>query len=139
MTSPKRLRVDVAAWTCFGVAVLWWWRARPFLLAIEGESMSPTLEPGDLVVGTIPRAVGVGALVVVDHPWRPDYEMVKRVSAVPGQRVGDMLLGRDEYWIVGDSEASSTDSRSFGPVVRDGIKGVVRLRYWPPARVGWCG
>jgi nickel-type superoxide dismutase maturation protease len=118
------------------VAAVWWWRVRPFRLAIEGASMSPTLEPGDLVVATVARSVGPGALVVVEHPWRSGYEMVKRVSAVPGERVGGKLLGRDEFWVMGDSEVASTDSRSFGPVGREGIKGVVRLRYWPPARMG---
>ena len=138
MRSAWRLRAGPAAWASLAVAAVWWW-VRPFRLAIEGASMSPTLEPGDLVVATAPRAVGAGALVVVEHPWRSGYEMVKRVSAGPGDRVGGKLLGRDEFWVVGDSEVASTDSRSFGPVGRERIKGVVRLRYWPPGRMGWLG
>ena len=72
--------------------------------------------------------------MVVEHPERPGYEMVKRVEALPGERVGDRILGSEEYWLVGDRPDASTDSRAFGPVGRPAIRGVVKLRYWPPSR-----
>jgi len=73
--------------------------------------------------------------VVVEHPERPGYEMVKRVEALPGERVGDRILGPDEYWLVGDRPDASTDSRTFGPVSRNSILGVVKARYWPLSRL----
>lgn len=40
-------------------------------------------------------------------------------------------LGDDEYFILGDNRPSSLDSRSFGPVMRDGIVGRAWIRVWP--------
>ena len=93
--------------------------------------MAPTLEPGDYLVAARSRRFRRGSLVVVEHPDRPGYEMVKRVVATPGERVEDRILGTDEYWVIGDNEDRSTDSRTFGPVPSDSIKGRVLIRYWP--------
>jgi signal peptidase I len=116
---------------------LLWLRWRPFRVAVEGASMSPTLEPGDWLVAVRTRSVREGGLVVVEHPSRPGYEMVKRVAAVPGDLVGDRTLGPGEYWVTGDNEDASTDSRSLGPIGRDRIRGRVVLRYWPVERAMW--
>lgn len=35
-----------------------------------------------------------------------------------------VTLGEDEYWLMGDNRINSTDSRMFGPVKRNQIKGV---------------
>jgi len=108
----------------------WWWAgARPFAVAVEGSSMAPTLLEGDVLIATVPagRMLAAGSLVVVEHPARPGYEMVKRVVRA---------VGPDGIWVEGDNAWSSSDSRSFGPVERHAIRGVVRLRYWPLARAG---
>ena len=111
------------------VVASWWAGHRPFAVAVQGSSMAPTLLEGDLLIATAPagRVVATGSLVVVEHPARPGYEMVKRVVRTTGS---------DGLWVEGDNATSSSDSRSFGPVERDAIRGVVRLRYWPPARAG---
>lgn len=96
--------------------------------------MAPTLEPGDWVLATRGRA-RVGAVVVLEHPARPGIELVKRVVAGPGERApGGPTLGPEEWWVLGDAEGASTDSRTFGPVRAELIRGVARLVYWPPAR-----
>jgi nickel-type superoxide dismutase maturation protease len=118
-------------------AMLVWWRWRPFRVEVEGESMAPTLEPGDYLVAVRPRRVRRGSLVVVEHPQRAGYEMVKRVAALPGERVEDRILGTDEYWVIGDKEDGSTDSRTFGAVPAGAIRGRVVLRYWPTPRLTW--
>jgi nickel-type superoxide dismutase maturation protease len=103
---------------------------------IEGGSMAPALAPGDWAL-TIPlRRPKVGDVVVVEHPGRSGYEMVKRLLAGPGDRGGDRTLGPDEWWIEGDFAAASTDSRQFGPVRRDRLKSKVVLIYWPKERRG---
>ena len=112
-------------------------RARPFRVEATGRSMEPALVPGDYLVATKAGPIRRGALVVVERPGQPDFEMVKRVAAVAGDQVDGRVLERDEYWVVGDRSELSTDSRTFGPVTKDQIHGVVRLRYWPPSRLAW--
>jgi hypothetical protein len=45
-------------------------------------------------------------------------------------------LAEDEYFVLGDARAASTDSRDFGPVHSANIVGSVWLRYWPSSRLG---
>lgn len=97
--------------------------------------MSPTLEPGEYLFAVRTRWVRPGSLVVVEQPNWPGHEVVKRVEAGPSDRVGDRILGPDEYWITGDNSDRSTDSRTFGPVRRHAIRGRVILRYWPLSKV----
>jgi inner membrane protease subunit 1 len=123
-----------AALSALGVALLLW-RLRPFRVAVEGRSMAPTLLPGDLLVATVAGRARTGEVVVVEHPDRPGYEIVKRLAASPGQRVDGVRMGPDECWVLGDDPSSSTDSRAFGPVPFAAVVGVVRLRYWPPHRL----
>ena len=73
-------------------------RYRPSRVAIEGPSMAPTLLPGDQVVVVTPRSYRTGDVVVVEHPGRPGYEMVKRLRGLPGDRIGERILASDEYW-----------------------------------------
>jgi hypothetical protein len=95
-------------------ALLAWWRWRPFRVEVAGASMAPTLRSGDFLVAVRSRGIHRGSLVVVEHPDRTGYEMVKRVGAVPGDRVEGRLLGPNEYWVTGDNPDGSSDSRTFG-------------------------
>lgn len=115
--------VVVAGW-----AVL---RYRPSRVAIEGPSMAPTLLPGDQVLVVTPRSYRTGDVVVVEHPGRPGYEMVKRLQGLPGDRIGERVLAPDEYWIEGDFDPASTDSRQFGPVTGAELKAKVVVIYLP--------
>jgi signal peptidase I len=114
------------AWACL--------RWKPSRVAISGGSMAPTLLPGDWALTVPLRRPKVGDVVVVEHPGRPGYEMVKRIAAAPGGLVGDRALGTDEWWVEGDLAAASTDSRQFGPVLGDALKAKVVLVYWPRER-----
>jgi signal peptidase I len=113
------------------VVVAWFvLRRRPFRVEIRGASMEPTLAEGDWAVA-IRRRLRVGDVVVVEHPERPGFELVKRVVAAPGDAVRDRRLGGGEWWVEGDRSDASTDSRSFGPVSRSSIRGTVVLVYAP--------
>jgi type IV secretory pathway protease TraF len=114
------------AWACL--------RWKPSRVAIEGGSMAPTLLPGEWALTVPLRHPKVGDVVVVEHPGRSGYEMVKRIAAAPSGRVGDRTLGADEWWVEGDLAAASTDSRRFGPVLGDALKAKVVLVYWPRER-----
>ncbi|HEX9792691.1 MAG TPA: signal peptidase I [Planctomycetota bacterium] len=50
-----------------------------------------------------------------------------------------LQLAEDEYFLLGDNAASSLDSRSYGPISRSKISGVVLGRVWTPGpvRMGW--
>ena len=113
-------------------------RARPFRIAVEGGSMAPSLLPGDCLIATFPRGeVRRGAIVVVEDPRAPGFELAKRVRGAAGDLAPDgRRLGPGELWVEGDRTEASTDSRTFGAVDRKAIRGVVRLRYWPPGRIG---
>ena len=99
---------------------------------VDGESMLPALRPGDYVLATAPPtwvdAPWQGWVVVARRPDRPELELIKRVTGPAGP--GNSLN------VYGDNPRSSTDSRSFGPVPRTDLIGVVWLRYWPPTRIG---
>jgi len=96
--------------------------------------MVPTLMPGDWALAVTRRRYHRGDVVVVEHPGRPGYEMVKRITTLPDESVGERAIDGDEYWVEGDMADASTDSRHFGPVRQDHLKARVLLVYWPKAR-----
>jgi signal peptidase I len=132
-------------------------RLEPVL--VQGDSMRPTLRPGQrLAVGPLDRPPRRGDLVVVG---REGFEVVKRVVGLPGERLrlaggrlevdgvevaepylagsagGDLelRLGGGQYLVLGDHRAASTDGRDFGPVPAEALAGRVRFAYWPPRRL----
>ena len=84
----------------------------------EGKSMNPTLKDGEVVLVDREAKIEVGDIVVARHPVEQG-EVVKRVS-----RITD----RGHYFLVGDNLEDSIDSRHYGAVTRDYIKGKVIAR-----------
>ncbi|MFP5375995.1 MAG: nickel-type superoxide dismutase maturation protease [Acidimicrobiia bacterium] len=93
-------------------------------LAVEGDSMRPTLVPGDRLVAVRCRRPPPGALAVLADPRLPTRTLVKRVAAV----------GPGGVTVEGDAAGASTDSRTFGPV--PAVWGRVVYRYGPRERAG---
>ncbi|MPZ98197.1 MAG: signal peptidase I [Dehalococcoidia bacterium] len=143
-----------------------WLRGRLYRVEVAGPSMLPALHPGDYLVvrrGAPPRGgTAFGRIVATrDDGGRL---LLKRIVGLPGEslRVGRAVqvnrrvlvepyalgeggagdyrgvnrLGDDEYILLGDNRAASTDSRHFGAVSLADIEGEVVLRYWPPERFG---
>lgn len=121
----RRWALAGAAATAAGAAVL-----GPFRVEVAGESMAPALRSGDWLLAVRRGRIRRGSVVVLRHPGRA-LDLVKRVRGVPGDVVDGVALGSDEYLVVGDNEAASTDGRRFGPVPREAIEGVVLFRYRP--------
>ncbi len=97
--------------------------------------MAPTLVPGDRAVATVERTPRRGDVVVLEHPDRPGFELVKRVVGAQGDLdPHGRPIEPGRLWVEGDDPVRSTDSRQFGLVDRDAVRGTVRLVYWPPAR-----
>ena len=110
-------------------------RWRPSRVEVAGTSMRPTLEPGDWALAVRVQRVRRGDVVVVEHPERPGFELVKRVVHVPGEAAPDGRVLMDEVWVEGDEPEGSTDSRRFGPVPIGHVHARVRWVWWPPERV----
>ncbi len=99
---------------------------------IGDHSMSPTLQPGDRVLGLRGLPARRGDVVVFAHPLRPGFEMVKRVAAVSGEDMGRVALGPGEMWVLGDNpDGGSIDSRALGPIRAEWLRSRLLLRYQP--------
>jgi nickel-type superoxide dismutase maturation protease len=113
-------------------------RFRPFRVEVHGESMAPTLQPGDwlIAIRTRPWRLRPGIVVVARPPTRPGLEVVKRLTAGPGDvdPTGG-ALAVDQWFLSGDRPAASTDSRHFGPISSAAVTGRVVAVYWPPRRI----
>jgi signal peptidase I len=51
-------------------------------------------------------------------------------------RIGPIVLGADEYYVMGDNRGNSSDSRTYGPLKSDRIIGKAWLSYWPLRDIG---
>jgi len=80
--------------------------------------MNPTLKDGEVVLVDREAEIAVGDIVVARHPFGHN-EIVKRI-----ERINE----RGHYFLVGDNLDDSDDSRHFGAVTREYIKGKVVAR-----------
>ena len=90
---------------------------KPKILVVRrvvGNSMLPTLKPGQVVIGVKSKAA-TGRLVIAVHK---DSEIIKRLTKIDGNKV----------YIVGDNSAASSDSRNFGWINKDQLLDSV---IWP--------
>ncbi len=69
--------------------------------------MTPTLQPGDYLIGWAGGRRRPGQIVVFQHPHRPGFWLVKRVETVDGDR---MSVRSDAPHL------TTADSRTFGSV-----------------------
>ncbi len=81
--------------------------------------MNPTLNDGDVVLVDRTATIEVGDIVVAKHPVEQNSEVIKRV-----ERINE----RGHYFLVGDNLDDSNDSRHFGAVTSEYIKGKVVAR-----------
>jgi len=133
---------------------------------VRGSSMEPSLHSGQyLIVSKLAYWIGQpqrGDIVVFEPPNGTGEDYIKRVVGLPGERVeirdgsvwingyrlqepyiasrvpysGSWTLGSDEYFVLGDNRANSSDSHSWGPLPRENLVGKAWLCYWPPQTWG---
>lgn len=136
---------------------------------VEGTSMLPRLEDRDrLFINKFVyhvAAIERDDVVVFHYPRDPEKSYIKRVIALPGDRLrinqGQVWLNgkrliepyvpedyRDSrsmaeiivpdgfYFMMGDHRSISSDSREFGPVDRSLIYGKAVFVYWPTRDAG---
>ena len=87
-----------------------------FQVKVIGPSMEPTLKNGQMCIAVKGNFFArPGAIAVFAHPMRPELLEIKRlVSETNGK-----------WWVAGDNESESTDSRDFGAIGSASIKGIV--------------
>lgn len=90
-----------------------------FIRRVVGDSMLPTLKNKTVVLCRQTRSLREGQVVVAFINGR---EVIKRI-----REINDA-----DIFIVGDNEAQSTDSRSYGPIGDQYIEGVV---FWPNTKL----
>ena len=105
-----------------------------------------------------------GDVVVLRYPLDPRVDYIKRVIGLPGDEItlagghvwvnGDLLhepyitevdprsylstrVREDHVFVLGDNRPCSSDSREFGQVPSDFLRGRVDLRLWPLGRLGF--
>ena len=79
-------------------------------VVVNGDSMWPTLKQGSTAKfeRIYPNLVSVGQIVLLDHPFRPNLRIIKRVQSIEDSRL----------FLVGDNPdpTASEDSHNFGEV-----------------------
>ncbi len=93
-----------------------------FMVAkVEGSSMQPQLKAGDLIFLLKTQNLKVGQIAIAKRPDRPNLLVIKRVKAVT----------KNGYWLEGDNQSESDDSRIFGEVENELVLGKFLFKYWP--------
>lgn len=104
-----------------------------------------------------------GQVVVFKYPMDPTRDFVKRLIALPGETIEikngvvyindspleepyvknrDFLsmekvtVPRGQYFMMGDNRPNSQDSRLWGFVPKNYLRGPAFFRYWPLSRIG---
>ncbi|MDR3751893.1 MAG: signal peptidase I [Terracidiphilus sp.] len=136
---------------------------------VEGTSMLPRLEDRDrLFINKFVyhlSAIERGDVVVFHYPRDPEKSYIKRVIALPGDRLwiehgqvwlngkplpenyvpeeyrdtrsmAEIVVPKETFFMMGDHRSISSDSREFGPVERSLIYGKAVYVYWPAKDAG---
>jgi signal peptidase I len=102
---------------------------------------------GDDVADLVKRVIGLpgdhltskGNTIYVNgsplkQPWT-HYEPIGK--AIANSKGGPVVVPKNQYFMMGDNEADSCDSRFWGTVPRSSVIGKVFLRIWPLDRIGF--
>ena len=97
------------------------------LARVSGDSMRPTLRPGDRLLVRYGARVRPGSLVLAR--FADGTLTVKRATE---RRTTSS--GRPGWWLTSDNPSVGVDSRHRGPVPDEDVLAVVLVRVWPRPR-----
>ena len=101
--------------------------ARFGLAVVRGDSMRPTLRPGDRLLVAYRRPVRPGQVVVAR--FADGTLAVKRAVERRATRTG-----APGWWLLSDDPDVGVDSRHRGPVPDGEVRAVALARVWPRPR-----
>ena len=128
---------------------------------VDGDSMKNTLKNGDILLLYKLSSINRFDIIVLDEE-KDNEKIIKRVIGLPGETVAikkgkiyindkviddeyaygetsdynKVTLKDDEYFILGDNRLISKDSRYFGPIKDNEIKGKIVFRLFPFTKIG---
>lgn len=128
---------------------------------VDGDSMKNTLKNGDILLLYKLSNIDRFDIIVLDEE-KDNEKIIKRVIGLPGETVAikkgkiyindkviddeyaygettdynKVTLRDDEYFILGDNRLISKDSRYFGPIKDNEIKGKIVFRLFPFTKIG---
>ena len=128
---------------------------------VDGDSMKNTLKNGDILLLYKLSCINRFDIIVLDEE-KDNEKIIKRVIGMPGETVAikkgkiyindkviddeyaygetsdynKVTLRDNEYFILGDNRLISKDSRYFGPIKENEIKGKIVFRLFPFTKIG---
>jgi len=121
---------------------------------VSGVSMAPTLNNKDIMILNKIASIERLSIIVIDYNGE---QLIKRIIGLPGETISivdneiiinnkiltsdigvghngnlpEVTLAEREYFVMGDNRTDSKDSRYFGPVNRDEIRGATSFVIFP--------
>ena len=132
-------------------------------IRVNGTSMYPTLQDKEfMILNKISLKQGINRFDIVVVQDNNNKYIIKRVIGLPGESVmykdnklyingkvvednysktttndfDNVVLGENEYFVIGDNRTVSKDSRIIGPVNIKNIKGKTNLIIFPFNKIG---
>lgn len=128
---------------------------------VDGDSMKNTLKNGDILLLYKLSSINRFDIIVLDEE-KDNEKIIKRVIGMPGETIAikkdkiyindkviddeyaygetsdynKVTLRDNEYFILGDNRLISKDSRYFGPIKENEIKGKIVFRLFPFTKIG---
>ena len=102
------------------------------VVGLPGETVE--IQQGRLFVNGREMASTVAPQSGLSATAAQDDDRPARTFGTFNSDYGPVTLAEDAFFVLGDNRDNSNDSRSFGPVHRDYIRGRIWVRYWPLTR-----